>query len=336
MTRILLATSWGNACGIAEHSAYLVANLSMEFNVLPSAEALDPQWVHHHYVREHSVPPILHLNYHRALHSRWTPQAVEVAKRLLGSKIVITFHDTREQADDLMFQLLAHADAFIVHEPVEWKAPSINLENTGLYHYETWDRVHYWRQGVPDWPIVTSRPVDHFWKYRQPVVGTVGFPFPWKNYDLLCQAAAEAGWGVLLLAPNATPEDIQRWQTLNPATHVIPTFTPREQVVEYLASCDATAFLYTCANTGTSGAIRQGLAARKPVIATKGCRQFRDLVRGWAINWTDATLADVRDTLSCMSLSRVDPSVVRQAHEDSWTIQGQRYATLYQQLLEAI
>lgn len=336
LTDVLLVTTWGAACGISEHSAYLVDAVRAcglvkgliqgdQVNIQPSAEALDPAWVFGAYRQDHPMPPILHLNYHRALHSRWTPDQVERAKDL-GSKIVITFHDTREEADDLLRAFARLADRLIVHEPVDWPGPLLDLSN-----------VSYWRQGVPDYPATTKLPRTDAWKFRQPIVGTVGFPFPWKNYDLLCHAAAEAGWGVLLLAPNATPEQIRTWWTINPASHVIPTFTPREKVVEYLAGCDATAFLYTCANTGTSGAIRQGLAARKPVIAQRGCRQFRDLqldpAAAQAITWTGGTVDHVAALLSLCPLRRVDPEVIRVAARDSWAGMGQRYTHLYHQLL---
>ncbi len=71
-------------------------------------------------------------------------------------------------------------------------------------------------------------------------------------------------------------------------------FVERRSVVAWLTACDATAFLYLNANTGTSGAIRMGIAARRPMLATDPdvCRQFRDLKdvglsTGSGISWLD-------------------------------------------------
>jgi hypothetical protein len=200
--------------------------------------------------------------------------------------------------------------------------------------------VHYIRQGVPGWasPVINDLHIAS-WCGRRPIVGTVGFPFPWKNYELLCEASALAGWAVLLLAPGASDAQVLNWQALNPHSLIIREFTPRGQVVSYLAGCDATAFLYSCANTGTSGAIRQGIAARKPVLAShpSACRQNRDLFEnsvGYAsIQWLqDLSITGVKEALSACILQRVDPRVVALAAQDSWATIGRRYAALYRQM----
>jgi glycosyltransferase involved in cell wall biosynthesis len=333
--RVLLVTSEG-ACGIAEHSKVLreavhAADSTIEFFGNP--EWLDPQ----------AIPAgitcdVLHLNYHAALHSRWTPTRV-LEWRGGEVPVVITYHDTGVPNSDQAKALHAVADAFVVHEPADDLPGAI-----------------YWRQGVPDFPYnyleyyaasdaAVTEP-DEFntrcfkqW-CEQPVVGTVGFPFPWKNYDLLAEASFAAGWALVLLAPTATPADVARWRALNPWSLIRTDFVPADEVVAHLAGCDATAFLYACANTGTSGAIRQGLAARKPVLATTvgGCRQFRDLdrdpVASRAIRWLPTlTVPVVADALSAVPLGRVDPGVVRAAHQDSWASLGVRYAALYRRLI---
>lgn len=334
MIDVLLVTTWGTACGIAEHSALLkeaVEAADPEIQLYPSDVALDPTHPFLRWDPPARVPDIVHLNYHAALHSRWTPGYIESVRK--RAKVLVTYHDTGLPNSDQAKGICAAADAFVVHEPY------MDLPGNG----------HYWRQGVPGWSGGFQFDPRGPLGYR-PVVGTVGFPFPWKNYDLLCEAAARADWGVLLIAPQATEAQIARWQALNPALLVLADFLPRGTVAAWLAGCDATAFLYSCANTGTSGAIRQGIAARKPVLALSSCRQFRDLegdrsgIPGCtegsyihaerAITWIyDGSVGGVAQALSQVRLQRVDPGIVALAHRDSWASLGARYAALYRSLL---
>lgn len=313
--RVRLVTTWDQPCGIAEHAKALVAAVQaadpeIQFQVETD---LHPQALQRLDLRS---PDVVLLNYHAALHSQWTPKYVE-AIQMAGIPVVITYHDSGVPNSDQCKALHAVADRFIVHEPVEDLPGAI-----------------YVRQGVPahagvyEWGWGTFGPRA----YRdQPLLGTVGFPFPWKNYDLLVAATARAGWALLLLAPGATEAQIATWRVSNPYVLAVPDFIPADTVVAYLAGCDATAFLYMCANTGTSGAIRQGLAARKPVLATRDCRQFRDLqgdpVGGRAITWLDdLSVEGVATALETVRIERVDPGIVRLAEQDSWVGIGRQYA----------
>lgn len=351
--RVLLATSWGTACGIADHSAMLKAAVeAVDPNILlePDAQFLDPAWALGYLGSR--VPQggkyLLHLNHHDALHSRWTPEQV-MAVKALEVPVVVTYHDTRAGADDCpnsdkAHQLYAIADAFIVHEPCA-DIPGAT----------------YWRQGVPaaaqdpslyftvgsqtvyGFSTPTGMQRVHGFKAfpQQPILGTVGFNFPWKNYDRLCSLTADQGWALVLLANNATAVDIMRWERLNPHILVVPEFLPQASVVNYLAGCDATIFMYECQNTGTSGAIRQGLAARKPVIALESCRQFRDLYElerqgnapgaiHWVADWEGAAQA-----LFTIQRTPYDPLVSRLAHQEAWSVYGAKHAQLYRTLAEA-
>lgn len=333
MIDVLLVTTWNAVCGISEHSAMLkeaVEGVDPEIRLTPW-DRLHPEQARG---QDGAIPfPIIHLNYHAALHSQWTADWIRQFQAV-GQKVLVTYHDTGVPNSDQAKTICAAADAFVVHEPYD----DLERENRGL------PKGHYWRQGVPDWQAPMQYNDDlRSWRGRRPIVGTVGFPFPWKNYDLLCEASALAGWATLLLAPNATPAQVDRWRTLNPATLVETTFIPREAVVAHLAGCDATAFLYSCANTGTSGAIRQGIAARKPLLALSGCRQFRDLdediapsryrYRHNGIVWLpDGTPQGVAEALQQVPIQRVDPGIVALAARDSWARLGAKYAALYREL----
>lgn len=290
--RVLLVGS-AEQGGISEHSAYLMEALQQADPTL--------EIVLHTGLHPDSAPrygfDICHVNYHSALHSQWTPEHFERLR--VHTKTVCTWHDSGVPNSDHCKSIHAVADAFVVHEPAE--------DLPGAY---------YWRQGIP------KRQTPWAYLNRQhPIVGTVGFDFPWKNYNLLIDAARIAGWTTEIIAPKDG------------------RFMPREEVVGRLSGCDATAFLYNCHNTGTSGAIRQGIAARKPVLASKfpAGRQMRDLqedeLGARVITWIDPNLANVVDALSRVRIAPLDAGMVALAERDSWLSVGKRYAALYRELV---
>lgn len=328
--RVLLATSWGTPCGIAAHSELLieyVRRADQEIAFDPRGEALDPAWWFDASPSVRALPhrsyDLVHLNHHDALHSRWTPTHV---KKLIdaGTPVVITFHDTLAQLDACpKLKMLAQTGAsIIVHEPVEGLDGQL---------------CHYWRQGVP---AAVKGPLLLEWGnpfyMQQPILGTIGFNFPWKNYDRLAQLTASLGWGLLIVCPQVSATRLSEWRAVNPAVQVVTGFVTDTTALMYLAACDATTFMYECANTGTSGAIRLGIAARKPVLALQTCRQFRDLFLdplgriaiGWVEGWDH-----LRQRLTYhVGAGRFDARTVALAQQESWGGLGQRYAALYRSL----
>lgn len=317
--RVLLVGS-AEQGGISEHSAYLMEALQQADPTMEIGLHTD--------LHPDSAPrygfDICHVNYHSALHSQWKPE--HFARLKAHTKTVVTWHDSGVPNSDHCLSIYAVADAFVVHEPCE-DLPT----------------AHYWRQGIPDWQAPTEHPTwAPSWArrppHRKPRVGTVGFPFGWKNYDLLCQGAAAAGWEPFIIAPTATNAQMQPW--LDAGATVIANFLPAIAVVRELSDCDATAFLYNCHNTGTSGAIRQGIAARKPVIATRfpAGRQFRDLQEDplgkRVITWIEPTLHAVTETLSRVDVRPIHAGMVHLAERDSWKSVGERYAKLYRSLVQ--
>jgi glycosyltransferase involved in cell wall biosynthesis len=315
--RVLLVTTWNTPCGIAEHAAYLkeaVEAADPAIQISPSPEALDPGVIIH--AMASAPPDVVHLNYQAALHSRWTPERIALLRK--GFKVLVTYHDTGVPNSDQCKAICAAADAVVVHEPYTDLPP---------------EKVRYWRMGVPGWTGAYEFDTD---SKRRPLLGTIGFPFPWKHYEELAKVTAVCGWELLIIAPGATPEQEQTWKQLNPRTSVCPTFLPRHLAVSWLAGCDATAFAYGGCNTGQSASILQGIAARKPVLAFRTCRQFRALYHDWlgreAIAWCE-DFEGLRFLLShVVPIGRVDPGIVALAEQDSWEKLGAKYAALYREL----
>lgn len=319
--RVLAVTSWNTACGIAAY-AWMVKEFAEAADpgliLVPSAEALDPHWL----PGEQPVPDVLWLNWHRGLHSRWTPEIVRTFKERARRPVVITWHDSygEREPDPLTLALHDLADAFIVHEPC------VGLPKQVLI-----------RQGVrpaapvPVYPCrADGRP---FAAPQQPILGTMGFSFPWKNFARLAEATATAGWAYLVVSNNATDAEKVAWEAANPNGLVLRGYKSAEAVVALLAGCDATAFAYECANSGTSGAIRLGLAARKPVLAFKSCRQFNDVRRDHAIHWAE-DWTHLQHLLTTLPIQRLDPGIAYLAHRDRWPLQGARYAAIFRSCAE--
>jgi hypothetical protein len=196
------------------------------------------------------------------------------------------------------------------------------------------EKTAYWRMGVPS---IAHIPVPYVTPgmayFERPYLGTVGFPFPWKCYDELARVTKRAGWGLLLLAPSATAGDIRRWQQLNPWVVVIASFLSQDEVIARLRACTATAFTYVCHNTGQSGAILQGIAARKPVIALRTCRQMRalalDTLGAATIEFVE-TFEEVHALLRhARYTGALDHGIVALAEQESWRGKGAEYAALY-------
>lgn len=321
--RVALVSSAGQ-CGIAEHSYQLEAavrhaDVSIEIRMNP--DWLDPAG----FGTENPITQfdVVHLNYHRGLHSRWTPEVIRCFPDL---RFVITFHDTyEEQPDQLPWDLLKldNVRRMVVHEPCDLA--------------DSW-KTRYWRQPVPARTGQSVLPVNTFWPPGpwRPTLGTVGFDFPWKNYNLLAEVTAACGWNLRIVGQ--VPEDRQlTLRELNPRTY-FDGYVDTGYAVAALEACDATAFLYTCANSGTSGAIRLGIAAGRPLIATHGCRQFRDLEdpSHWnGIHWRNANADSLagfltgRDMTSYPRANGYELALIALAEQESWVRGGRAYAHLY-------
>lgn len=328
--RVALVSSIGK-CGIAEHSDQLrqwVQRADAGIELPGNPDWLDPAAFGLFDPRSYDL---VHLNYHRGLHSRWTP---EVIARYSPTPFVITFHDTYEtQPDTLPWDLLAidNVRAMVVHEPCDM------VSNP---------KVHYWRQPVPARTGITAPIPRVFAGPWRPTLGTAGFDFPWKNYTMLARVTGALGWNLRIVGEVADGRRLELFAR-NPRIW-FDGYTTTPEAIAALESCDATAFLYDCANSGTSGAIRLGIAAGRPLVATLGCRQFRDLQAldndgqkfissTTGIYWTPATDDVLRERLNGDTGLEFGPrgyclNTLAFANQERWELVGAKYAALYREV----
>ncbi len=320
--KVLLVTSPNEKCGIREHSELLMSALPGDLRVdsIGPDKASVLQCLQETSYQYLGKTDIVHIDHHAALHAVWDRHACDDLRRR-GYRVVITQHDTFESLalmeerglpnfGDYETETGIHrsVDALIVHEPVE------GLTDQG------YDNVYYWRQPVPELPLDTPdwpEPSGYLKPLNDPpIVGSVGFDFPWKGFEQLQEAAVAAGWKTRILGGS------EGWLS-------------RDTLLKELRKCDATAFLYGTGNSGTSAAIRMGIAARRPVIATR-CRQFRDLdilmEDTPVIFWTDHPELSLEALQGTELRRRVTATIQNLAALDSWSNAGRRYAALYRGL----
>lgn len=333
--KVLFVTSQNPHCGIREYGEYVMEALKE----LPEIEVTP-----HNDPNAHTLGlpecDIIHVSHQAALHSNWTMDMVKQYQNQ-GYIVTVTQHDTFEKLEIMLergFQDFRKADALIMHEPVEglmegWKGkelvkyfPGPGAENVDFYADVEWthENVYYFQQGV----LPAAFPPT----VMKNTLGTVGFDFPWKNFELGAKETAKVGWWYLVISPGMTMERIAELKSYNPRTNVVSHWYNAKEVVGMLSSCTATAFLYCTGNSGTSGAIRMGIGARRPVIAYAS-RQNRDLAMESAIDWLQGDthigeLLKLYEEQPEKANERAE-GIKKIAERDSWSNLAKRYRDMW-------
>lgn len=317
--RVLLVTSDKQHCGIKEYGEYLMQAMrerhpEVVYTVAPQDLVTQPP------LAAEEKFDLVHLNHHAAIHAAWTPSQIAVMPE---SPFLVTQHDTFETRaimDERGLPDFSKVAVVVTHEPVAGYGPR---------------NVYEIRQGVLGKSPGPARAV------RMMRIGTVGFDFPWKNFDTIAQIAGELGLAFMIVSPGMSEERMHELSDAYGGTRIFRDWLPAAEVVELLSGNFANLFLYTCGNSGTSGAIRMGLAARRPVLAYKGCRQFRDLERfsssgpifGKDRDSIIAILKTMQES-AWLEGAAVD-SAVAHADANSWGYVADSYHTLYSRAIGA-
>jgi glycosyltransferase involved in cell wall biosynthesis len=333
--KVLFVTSQNEHCGIREYGEYLLA----ELKAFPDLEVIPHFDPNAHQLGTPEVD-IIHVSHQAALHSSWREAEVKEYQKN-GYIVCVTQHDTFETWEIMLDRGMPnflHADGLILHEPVKglmegWKGkelveyfPGPKAENVPYYQDVEWvhKNVHYFQQGVL--PETNS----NGWIAKK-TLGTVGFDFPWKNFELGAKYTAEAGWVYLVISPGMKQERVNAIKAINPDSIVVTPWLNAQEVVHELSACTATAFLYVTGNSGTSGAIRMGIGARRPVIAFCS-RQNRDLAMEKSIDWlkNDAHIGELLEQYGKgEGIEERIAGVKKLAERDSWKNLAQRYHDMW-------
>lgn len=249
--RVALITTWNERCGIAEYAKSLVramrhVNDSITFKIF------ERSW--------HDLTPsalqdcdVVHLNYEPGLFQFVVNVGTVESWKLFGKKTVLTLHTSHEGNNRSLFTNVFHR--VVVHE-------------------KTTDGFIHIPMGI------TPLHEDAYVPLEKELVGTAGFPFPWKGFYEVADATNRLGLRCLVIAPESrhwntydVQQDIKR---RNPRYEYRTEWMEESEVKAQLARCVVNVFAYGGGNSGISGAVRLGLGSRRPIVISH-CRQFRDL-----------------------------------------------------------
>lgn len=304
--RVALMSTFGQMCGLSEYAANLIRHSTgVEFEVLTQGS-----WTYEALMA--AKYDVLHVNY-----ANGQLGCEDMVMNVMHQKFhkgVITQHLSNEVNNFNSF--MSSFRKVVIHE----KAP---------------DGSVFIPMGIPE---VLEEPATDFILS----IGTVGFPFPWKSLPEVAAASQMLGMGCLMFAPDtchANTHAVERTvKQQNPHTYYIKEWKTYDNVVKQLATQAVNVFAYNTAgrgmyiDVGTSSAVRMGLAARRPVVVTRTCRQFRDL-----LDYEDEI--EFADSHHPQHLAEAIQRVLangkrpnRILKDMSWTTVANHYKSLYQEI----
>lgn len=305
--KVALLTTWNERCGIAEYAKSLVTYAkNTEFSIFGreifensnALLALPDQLCGNGCC-------IIQINYEPGL---WHILDADVCSKLRknGMRLVMTLHtsnsgNNRNALTTVFDRVIVHEQTTEGFEHVPMGIPEVNLDGIEV------------TKGI----------------------GTAGFPFPWKGFHQVAQAAKQLDMNCVVVAAKSDHFDTtvmeQFVKDAQPDTEYVKDWLPQEDVVRKLASCEVNVFAYDGANNGISGAVRMGLAARRPLVVTR-CRQFRDLFAYEdEIEFIDSqSPKDIAAGIERVLESGKCPK--RVLEDMSWTKAAQRYEEIYTSL----
>lgn len=295
-------------CGIAEYAANLVASVGdVDFRIISPPADLSTL------ARDLDDVDVIHLNHETGLFAHLTDRLPKLIKGT-GKPSVLTLHCSQE-GDNRS----AYTDCF----------------TAVVVHERTVEGFAYIPQGIPN--ILAEEDLAAI--PTEDLVGESGFPFGHKGFLDAALGAAQIGCGFLAVAADsrhANPETLLSvLRSENLRYEVRTDYLSQRDVTLQLARCKILAYPYRGDLYGISGAVRQGLATRRPIVVSRS-RQFRDICEEYedeiGIVDTKAPTGEqvasaMRDTLSC------GKHPVRILDDMSWEKSGRKYLELYRSLV---
>lgn len=295
--RIGLVTTWKSKCGIATYSGHLAEYLGEHLTIFAAKESGSTGVDDDHCIR--SWQSGKHVNGLKQISGTITEKGLdaliiqfnysffnhdELAQLIADAKnqhcaVIMILHSTNDPVREIPGAELYHivdslrlCDRLLVHSVNDLN----RLKAIGLV-----DNVTLFPHGVLryDESDIASPSVDK----SLPLVSTFGFFLPHKGLPEIVQAAAilrDRGTPVrfrLLTAEYPVPESTQligqvnhmvRELGLEDLVEIRTEFTSDQESLVLLAQSDVTIFAYQHTGESASGAVRYGLAAKRPVMVT--------------------------------------------------------------------
>lgn len=305
--RVGILTNLDADCGNAQHARELASALS-PFDVKLS---IDPGAL------LGSEAVIINWHPARVPRGMWNLEAIKSS----GSKVILLIENSEERLTFDQRQAVEQVDAAVAHEDVG--DPAVTFIPVGL------------NPGPGD--IYT----------REFSVGTAGFVFPWKRFDLVVEVAEALGWDARIVAPphqssRDLPAQIADWRgRLGERLKLIDSLVPVQEVIAHLARSTVNVFYFDSRGEddllGQSGSARMGIAARRPMIVSRH-RKLRTILAGYE---NEFYIADRPGEIGhiCLDIAggiRRGESVRKPARifeDQGWTAVGRRWRELIREVV---
>jgi hypothetical protein len=306
--KVGLASNWDLQCGNAEYARDLKRELEKEFEVVELPAGLAQ--LRRDGVLDSEIKVVL---------VNWTTGPVDFVKEDIEwmqnakVKVVLLDHNYVGTLGALRFG----ADAYVAHEP------------------EKDTRYSYIPHGIPEVPVA---PV----LAKRSTVGSAGFPFSWKRFDVVASAAKRMNAHCRIMAPRSVWMDTDAFveslvADLGELSEVSRDWLPKETVVWKLSECVANIFWFQSQGEaderGQSGSVRMGLAARRPVIISTH-RKFKTLFSYedelYICGREEEVYAALEEICCCPRLAK-RPN--RLLEDMGWGKCGEKYRTLIKEMV---
>jgi hypothetical protein len=316
--RVGLITSWPpERCGVASNSVNMVEHKAddVEYLIIEGCAWRKP-FTDSQVLLESEDCDIVHLTYERNLHRGLTPWVFEELRRR-GKKTVITYYNIwpGDHQDD---QMVKAFDVVIVPDQVEAKLRGYAYVPHGVMEIAGLSQVT-----------------------QVPTLGTAGFPTEAKGSLIMAEVCQELGLRFFMVAPISIHADamLMRAEVERRCQNslFVHDFLRQEDIIRQLSSCTLTAWLYRAipSQSGFSGSIRLGCAAKRPMVASMA-GMYRDLF-GYddEINFVRTETPTFKSVLPVVqyALEHPEKKPDRVVKDQSWKKCGQMYAEIYRKAL---
>ncbi len=238
--------------------------------------------------------------------------------QLNGAKVIVIYQNSSEQKLEVgNDHALFHADAVVAHEPIE-----ANI------------KVRYIPVGIPEVKNLAEQPGPGL------RIGTAGFPFEWKRFDVVAEVAKRFQAKCVMIAPTSDQNDREAFiggvqGHLGPLAEIYRQWMPIDEVVRLLSTCTVNIVWFESKSyddtLGQSGSVRMGLAAKRPMIISTH-RKLRTLFDYYDELYIARTESEVYEAVK----SVIDGSVKRPSRifaDQSWTQVGLMYKGLIDEVV---
>lgn len=301
--KVGLVTGWAERCGLTECSKNIIRNVpGVEFKVIeePYDQAM---------LDGTRDCDIVHIAYEfNVVHI--SPEGIKA----LNKPVVMTYFTSLPENN--LSALTDACDRIVVLEPTK----------------DTDSRFVYIPMAIPEGYVATQEPEN--------LVGTIGFPFPWKKMPEIARAAQMAGMGYLGIMPSHpwmdTPNCIKQQiecRQVNQHAEVFTEWLSIEEVMKQLGRCKVVCFAHreNDQTWGISSSTRYGLATGRPIVMTR-FTMYRDLFPYEdEIHFVDMGV-NTEQLADALKTAEVKPKRVLQ--DFSWKTAGEKYLDIYNELFK--